>query len=187
MVKSRLGSSSFRVLAAAGLSALMVVVVAGSLLAPAGAQTKPSAGAGSKIAAIKACAEKAGITVNSLADLKQLSTDQRNALKQCLTSNGVNFGGPKIAAIKACAEKAGITVNSLADLKQLSTDQRNALKQCLTSNGVNFGGPKIAAIKACAEKAGITVNSLADLKQLSTDQIAALKQCVLGSRSSGTI
>ena len=137
MKKSQLGSSRFRALTAVGLSALVVVVLAGSLLAPAGAQTQPSAGTGgAKIAAIKACAEKAGITVNSLADLKQLSTAQRSALKQCLTSNGVNLGGAgsKIAAIKACAEKAAITVNSLADLKQLSSSQIAALKQCVVGN-----------------------------------------------------
>jgi hypothetical protein len=42
---------------------------------------------GPKIAAIKACAEKNGITVNSLAALKQLSTAQRAALKQCVAAS----------------------------------------------------------------------------------------------------
>jgi predicted xylose isomerase-like sugar epimerase len=117
------------------MGALAVVVVAGSFWAPAGAQTQQPVGAlGPKIAAIKACAEKNGITLNSLAALKQLSTAQRAALKQCLVSSGVTFGLPKIAAIKACAEKIGITLNSLAALKQLSTAQRAALKQCVAAS-----------------------------------------------------
>ena len=127
-------SSVWKSIAAAGLGALAVVVVAGSFWAPAGAQIQRPAGtSGSKIAAFKACAENSGITLNSLAALKQLSPAQRAALKQCLASNGVNIG-PKIAAIKACAEKSGITLNSLAALKQLSPAQRAALKQCVNAS-----------------------------------------------------
>src|SRR5215471_8913066 len=128
--RSWIDSSVLKSVAVAGMGALAVVVVAGSLWAPAGAQTQQPGGTlGSKIAAIKACAEKNGITLNSLAALKQLSAAQRNALKQCLASSGVTIGGSKIAAIKACAEKNGITLNALAALKQLSAAQRDALKQ----------------------------------------------------------
>ena len=133
--RSRIDSSILKSIAAAGIGALAVVVVAGSLWAPAGAQSQQSKGTGGpKIAAIKACAERSGITVNSLAALKQLSLAQRAALKQCLASSGMTFGGSKIAAIKACAEKSGITVNSLAALGQLSTAQRAALKQCVDAS-----------------------------------------------------
>ena len=85
--RPRINSSLLKSVAAAGLGALAVVVVAGSLFVPAGAQTKQPGGvSGSQIAAIKACAAKAGITLNSLADLNQLSTAQRAALKQCVTA-----------------------------------------------------------------------------------------------------
>jgi predicted xylose isomerase-like sugar epimerase len=133
--RSRIDSSILKSIAAASLGALAVIVVAGSLWTPASAQTQqPKGTGGPKIAAIKACAEKSGITLNSLAALKQLTTAQRTALKQCLASSGITFGGPKIAAIKACAEKSGITLNSLAELKQLTTAQRTALKQCVDAS-----------------------------------------------------
>jgi predicted xylose isomerase-like sugar epimerase len=133
--RSRIDSSILKSIAAASLGALAVIVVAGSLWTPAGAQTQPTKGTGGpKIAAIKACAEKSGITLNSLAALKQLTTAQRTTLKQCLASSGITFGGPKIAAIKACAEKSGITLNSLAALKQLTPAQRTALKQCVEAS-----------------------------------------------------
>jgi predicted xylose isomerase-like sugar epimerase len=133
--RSRIDSSILKSIAVVGLGALAMVVVIGSLWTPVGAQTQPPKGTGRpKIAAIKACAEKGGITLNSLAALKQLTTAQRTALKQCLASNGITFGRPKIAAIKACAEKSGITLNSLAALKQLTTAQRNALKQCVEAS-----------------------------------------------------
>ena len=83
--RSRIDSSILKSIAAGGIGALVVVVVAGSLWAPAGAQSQqPKGTGGPKIAAIKACAEKSGITVNSLAALGQLSTAQRAALKQCV-------------------------------------------------------------------------------------------------------
>jgi hypothetical protein len=86
--RRRIDSSVFKSVAAAGMAALAVVVVAGSLWAPAGAQTQQPGGTiGSRIAAIKACAEKSGITLNSLADLKQLTTAQRAALKQCIIAS----------------------------------------------------------------------------------------------------
>ena len=86
--RSWLTSSVLKSIAAAGMGALAVVVVAGSFWAPAGAQTQQPAGTlGSKIAAIKACAAKNGITINSLAALKQLSTAQRAALKQCVDAS----------------------------------------------------------------------------------------------------
>ena len=139
MKRSRTHRSVGKSLAVATMSALAVVVAAGSLWAQAGAQNQQPKGIGGpKIAAIKACAEKNGITLNSLAALKQLSAAQRTALKQCLASNGVTLG-PKIAAIKACAEKNGITLNSLAALKQLSAAQIAALKQCVVGS-VSSGG-----------------------------------------------
>ena len=114
MRRSRTHRSVVKYLAAATMSALAVVVAVGSLSAPASAENQhPKGIGGPKIAAIKACAEKNGITLNSLAALKQLSTAQRTALKQCVASNSVTLG-PKIAAIKACAEKNGVTLNSLA-------------------------------------------------------------------------
>jgi hypothetical protein len=86
--RSRIDSSILKPIAAAGIGALAVVVVAGSLWAPAGAQTQqPKGTGGPKVAAIKACAEKSGITLNSLAALKQLSTAQRIALKQCVNAS----------------------------------------------------------------------------------------------------
>jgi len=86
--RSRIDSSILKSIAAAGIGALAVVVVAGSLWAPAGAQTQqPKGTGGPKIAAIKACAEKSGITLNSIAALKQLSTAQRTALKQCVKAS----------------------------------------------------------------------------------------------------
>src|SRR5215831_15296072 len=130
--RSRTDSKFLKSIAAAGMGAIAAVVVMGSLWAPAGAQSQQPEGIGGpKVAAIKACAAKSGITVNSLAALQQLSAAQRAALKQCLASSGVTFRGPKVAAIKACAAKSGITVNSLAALQQLSAAQRAALKQCV--------------------------------------------------------
>ena len=86
--RSWIDSSILKSIAAVGLGALAVVVVAGSLWAPAGAQThQPNGTGGAKIAAIKACAAKSGITLNSLATLKQLSTAQRSALKQCVAAS----------------------------------------------------------------------------------------------------
>src|SRR5262245_33848936 len=137
--RPRIDSSVLRSIAAAALGALAVVVVAGSLWAPAGAQTQqPEGTIGSKIAAIKACAEKSGITAHPPPALQYLATSLLTAPDPHPTSNGVTIGS-QIAAIKACAEKSGITLNSLADLKQLTTAQRAALKQCLTSNGVTIG------------------------------------------------
>jgi hypothetical protein len=79
--RSRIDSSILKSIAAAGIGALAVVVVAGSLWAPAGAQTQqPKGTGGPKIAAIKACAEKkSGITLNSIAALKQLSSAPRSS------------------------------------------------------------------------------------------------------------
>ena len=86
--RPRIESSVWKSIAAAGLGVLAAVVVAGSLWAPAGAQTQqPEGTIGAKITAIKTCAEKNGITLNSLADLKGLSTTQRAALKQCVKAN----------------------------------------------------------------------------------------------------
>jgi hypothetical protein len=122
------------------MASLAVVVVAGSLLAPAGAQTQqPGAGLGSKISAIKACAAKNGITLNSLAALKQLTTAQRSALEHCVENSGIAANGSKISAIKACAAKNGITLNSLAALKQLTTAQRSALEHCVENSGIASG------------------------------------------------